>query len=122
MLIAAFVAMFFSSTGNLFDQEFIEMLNRYTKESITEPQRQKGISAHMDAIEDELEAFSDRLKGAAKRMVKLNNDHTSTRKEFATVLAELNQQRLETQIKMMELRFKVKAQMTRGEWRAALGQ
>jgi len=119
MLIGAFIAFLFSSAGDLPGQGFIDTIDAFVKAGISEPARQKAISANVEEIEDALEDFSDQLKGAGKQMIKLNNDHGSTREAFEHVLDGLNQQRSETQQNILEQRFKIKDRMTREEWRTA---
>jgi predicted nucleic acid-binding Zn-ribbon protein len=116
------MAIFFSSTADLPGQGFVNRLNAFIQQSIIEPDRRNAISGDAGDMEKALEHFSKQLKKAAKRMVKTNEDHGSNRAEFEQILDELNQQRADTQQKILELRFSIRDQMSRKEWQKAFGQ
>lgn len=122
MLIGVFIALLFSSAGDLPGHGFIHTINAFVKENIAEADRKKAISSDVDEIENALETFSDELKRAGKQMVKLNSDHGSGREAFEGVLNGLNQQRMDAQNKILDLRFKIRERMTRQEWQAAFGK
>ena len=122
MLIGALMAIFFSSTADLPGQGFVDLLNTFIEQRITEPNRRKAISSDADDIEKALAHFSKKLKKAAKRMVKTNEDHDSNRAAFENILDELNGERADTQQKILELRFSISDQMSREEWQKAFGR
>lgn len=122
MLIGALIAIFFSSAADLPGQGFVDLLNAYIEQRITEPDRRKAISSDADNIEKELEHFSKKLRKAAKRMVNTNEDHGSNRLAFENILDELNGERADTQQKLLELRFSIRDQMSRNEWQKAFGR
>ncbi|MGD9189639.1 MAG: hypothetical protein PVI89_15575 [Desulfobacteraceae bacterium] len=122
MIIGAFLAIFFSSAADLPGQGFVDLLNAFIEQSITQPDRRKAISGDADDIEKALEHFSKKLKKAAKRMVKANEDHDSNRAAFENILEELNGERADTQQKILELRFSIRDQMSRKEWQEAFGR
>ena len=121
MLIGALMAIFFSSTADLPGQGFVDLLNTFIEQRITEPNRRKAISSDADDIEKALAHFSKKLEKAAKRMVKTNEDHDSNRPGFEKILDELNRERANAQQKILDLRFSIKNQMTRKEWQGAFG-
>ena len=119
MLIGAFITLLFFSVASLPGQAFIDNMSSFTKESISEPDRKKKILSFVDDMENALEDFSEQLKDSGKHMVKLNRDHSSTRQAFEEVLDKLNESRISTQEKILDLRFKMKDRMTREEWEMA---
>jgi predicted nucleic acid-binding Zn-ribbon protein len=122
VLIGAFIALLFSSAGDLPGQGFIDTINAFVKQGITEPDRKKAVSADVADMEEALEDFSKRLKSAGKLMVKLNKDYGSSREALESVLDELNRERAGTQQKILELRFSIRDQMSREEWQRAFGK
>ena len=67
-------------------------------------------------MEDALADFSDQLKDSGTSMAKLNKDQNSTRHAFEDELNTLNNSRFQTQVKILDLRFKIKDRMSREEW------
>ena len=119
MLIGAFITLLFFSVTSMPGQAFVDNISSFAKQNISERDRKKEILSLVDDMEGALEDFSEQLKDSGKRMVKLNRDHSSTRQVFEEVLDELNEGRISTQEKILDLRFKMKDRMTREEWQMA---
>ena len=119
MLIGAFITLLFFSVADLPGQAFINNITSFAKENISERGRKKEILSFVDDMEDVLENFSEQLRDSGNRMIKLNRDHSSTRHAFEKVLDDLNESRMSTQEKILEIRFKMKDRMTREEWQMA---
>ncbi|UCG12729.1 MAG: hypothetical protein JSU72_20015 [Deltaproteobacteria bacterium] len=104
--------------GDLPGKEFIDTLGGLVKESISEPERQKEIKWLVDDMEKELKDFNKQLKKSSKTLAKLNRNHNSRREDLENVLDELNGRRINSQEKLLEIRFKMKERMSREEWQA----
>jgi predicted nucleic acid-binding Zn-ribbon protein len=122
VLIGALIAIFFSSAADLPGQGFVDRLNAFIEQSVTQPDRRKTLSSDVDDIETALEHFSKQLKKAAKRLIKTNEDHDTNRAAFETILDELSQERSDTQQKILELRFSIRDRISRKEWQKAFGR
>jgi hypothetical protein len=119
MLIGALITLLFLSVADLPGQAFVDNIRSFAKQNISERDRKKEILSLVDDMEDALEDFSEQLKDSGKSMVKLNRDRSSTRQGFKEVLDDLNESRMSTQEKILDLRFKMKDRMTREEWQTA---
>ena len=116
MLIGALIALLFLSTASMPGQAFVDNISSFAKESISERDRRKEILSFTENMEDALADFSDQLKDSGTSMAKLNKDQNSTRHAFEDELNTLNNSRFQTQVKILDLRFKIKDRMSREEW------
>lgn len=110
--------LFLGFLGDLPGKEVIDTLGDLVKESISEPERQKEIKSLVDDMEKELKDFNKQLKKSSKTLAKLNRNHNSRREDLENVLDELNGRRVNSQEKLLEIRFEMKERMSREEWQA----
>ena len=116
MLIGALIALLILSTASMPGQALVDNISSFAKESISERDRRKEILSFTENMEDALADFSDQLKDSGTSMAKLNKDQNSTRHAFEDELNTLNNSRFQTQVKILDLRFKIKDRMSREEW------
>ena len=123
MLIALIVSLFLSLySSDLPGMEFIEKVSDLIRETVSEPQRSEEILSLVDDMEKELKDFNKQLKKSSKTLTKLNRNHNSRREDLENVLDELNDRRINSQEKLLEIRFEMKERMSREEWRAVFSE
>ncbi|HID28823.1 MAG TPA: hypothetical protein EYP19_02325 [Desulfobacterales bacterium] len=117
MLIALIVSLFLSLySSDLPGMEFIERVSNLIKETVTEPQRSEELLSLVDDMKKEFKDFNNQLKKAGKTLSKLNRNHNSRREDLEDVLDKLNGSRVDSQAKLLEIRFQMKERMSREEW------
>jgi len=98
--------------------EFIEKVSDLIRETVSEPHRSEEILSLVNDMEKELKDFNKQLKKSSKTLAKLNRNHNSRREDLENVLDELNDRRINSQEKLLEIRFEMKERMSREEWQA----
>jgi septal ring factor EnvC (AmiA/AmiB activator) len=115
-LIASLIISFLSPgiSGEL----FIKETRKSVKQSIADSGRKKELSSHVDKMEKELKSFNKQLKKSGKSLSKLNKNYDSNLEDFETALDKLNEKRIISQERIVEIRFMMKDHMSLDEWKA----
>ena len=95
-------------------QEMAELIDKTVKDQ-DRAQRVKGL---VNDIVTELKAGREQERAYHRQLYTLNSSYTATPEEFMKIVDEGNNQRMRTAAKVLNLRFKMKEQMTADEWSA----
>jgi predicted nucleic acid-binding Zn-ribbon protein len=98
--------------------DFVNTMSARVEQSIVEPDRKQKVLSLVNDMANEINDISKRLESSSKSIAKLNRDHSSRRESFEKALDELNQGRIRSQEKILQIRFNLKDHMTREEWEA----
>ena len=95
-------------------QDMSELIDQTVKDQ-DRAQRVKGI---VNDIVEELKAGREHERAYHRQLYTLNASYAATPEEFTKIIDEGNNQRMRTASKILNLRFKMKEQMTADEWKA----
>ena len=92
------------------------------KKAITNQAQQKQVLAVVDDIDHSFKEYGKSLKKYAKEFGTVNADRTSTREQYDALLSQIDDLDNQNWKKYIELRAKLKALMSRDEWRAVFAK
>lgn len=126
MLIALFTAMFLllgGTTGHAgaLTTASVKQMTEQVELVVTDPMRAEAASDTLDELGDEIKAFEKTFSKTNKELVDLYEDHEANAEQVLTVLDELNSDWEATQLRAVDLRFRLKDSLTKEEWTEAFG-
>lgn len=126
MLIALFTAMFVlmgGSTGHAgaLTTASVKQMAEQVELVVTDPVRAETATETLDQLGDEIKAFEKAFSKTSKGLVDLYEDHEATSEEVLVVLDNLNSDWEASQLRAVDLRFKLKDSLTEEEWADVFG-
>lgn len=95
-------------------QDMEGLINRTVKD----PDKAAQVNALVGEIVGELKASREQERAYHRELYTLNASYTATPDEFTKILDEANGKRMQSSVKVLNLRFKMKDLMTADEWKA----
>lgn len=95
-------------------QDMEGLINRTVKD----PDKAAQVNALVGEIVSELKASREQERAYHRELYTLNASYTATPDEFTKILDEANDKRMQSSVKVLNLRFKMKDLMTADEWKA----
>lgn len=95
-------------------QDMEGLINRTVKD----PDKAAQVNALVGEIVSELKASHEQERAYHRELYTLNASYTATPDEFTKILDEANDKRMQSSVKVLNLRFKMKDLMTADEWKA----
>lgn len=96
----------------------VEALSDRVAIVVEDPRRVKAAQSTLAELEAEVAAFGKVFTASGKAISRSYRDHAAPRAEIEAVLDELNRDWQRGQERALDLRFELKAQLTREEWAA----
>ena len=96
----------------------VEALSDRVAIVVEDPRRMKAAQSTLAELEAEVAAFEKAFTASGKAITRAYRDHAAPRAEIEAVLDELNHDWQRGQERALDLRFELKAQLTREEWAA----
>jgi hypothetical protein len=85
---------------------------------VKDPEKAREVKKLAGEIVTELKTGREQERAYHRQLHALNSSYTATPEEFMKLLDEGNHQLMQTAAKILNLRFKMKDQMTADEWQA----
>ncbi len=116
MLIAALVLFLTHSGNDLLNQNLVDQVGSYVNKSIEDTSRQETLQAIVEALEKEQAEVGLEAGRTLQSLAQLDQDVACKREQFEAMLNEYNRHQQDSYRTMLDLRFKLKDNMTRAEW------
>lgn len=87
-------------------------------EAVTDEQRLPAILTICEEMASEEEAMALQMKAHYRELIDLSRDHAASDEKFKEAFERMDRLHTSSQSALIEYRFRLKAQMTRKEWKA----
>ena len=104
--------------GDAYWQKGQHEMSELIDETVKDQDRAQRVKGVVNDIVAELKAGREQERAYHRQLYTLNASYTATPEEFTKIIDEGNHQRMRTASKILNLRFKMKEQMTADEWKA----
>jgi uncharacterized coiled-coil DUF342 family protein len=98
-------------------QEVVPEVKQLVDENVKDPAKAREVHAVIQDIMKEVRKSAQKARGYHEQLAALNTDYTATPEQFTKILDELNNARMESAAKILQLRFKAKELLTPEEWK-----
>jgi len=110
------------SAGTLALTEWLDGGAQYAKQEIADPVLRRDVLATIERMKDRRKDLHEMEEKAAKSIDKLAGSRQSRAADFQSALTGYRAETDALQEQLLDLRFQLKAQVTREQWAAAHGQ
>jgi hypothetical protein len=104
--------------GDAYWQKGQQDMSELVDKTVKDQDRAQQVKGIVNDIVAELKAGREQERAYHRQLYTLNASYTATPEEFTKIIDEGNNQRMRTAAKILNLRFKMKEQMTPDEWKA----
>jgi len=104
--------------GDAYWQKGQQDMSELIDKTVKDQDRAQRVKSIVNDIVAELKAGREQERAYHRQLYTLNASYTATPEEFTKIIDEGNNQRMRTASKILNLRFKMKEQMTADEWKA----
>jgi hypothetical protein len=104
--------------GDAYWQKGQQDMSELIDKTVKDQDRAQRVKSLVNDIVAELKAGREQERAYHRQLYTLNASYTATPEEFTKIIDEGNNQRMRTASKILNLRFKMKEQMTADEWKA----
>jgi hypothetical protein len=104
--------------GDAYWQKGQQDMSELIDKTVKDQDRAQRVKSIVNDIVAELKAGREQERAYHRQLYTLNGSYTATPEEFTKIIDEGNNQRMRTASKILNLRFKMKEQMTADEWKA----
>lgn len=118
MIIATVYALWAIFGGAGLDLYSLKYLQPKIEQVVVAEDRQDALIKLIKAQEDKQDDFNKQAADAGKKMLEINKNYAASKDEFHAVVDAADQRLLEMQNRYIDLRFALKEDMTREEWKA----
>ena len=109
-------------TGDAYWQKGQQDMASLIDRTVKDQGKVAQVKSVVNDIVAELKASREQARAGHRRLYELNANYAATPEEFAKVLDDANNQRMQSASKILSLRFKMKDLMTVEEWKALSDQ
>jgi hypothetical protein len=102
--------------GSMLTTGAIDVLSEQAQTIIDSPSRAAAAQQVLKELRQEVRAFERSFGKSGKMLSRSYKDHSSTREHALTILNDLNSDWQTRQTRAIDLRFKLREQMTEEEW------
>lgn len=121
-LLAAYLLGGGGASGGILTAPAVKEIKAQVEANVTDATRSEAALAEVAALKTEVKAFDKRFAKSGKQLTKLFKDHQSGAPEMQAVLDALNGDWAEAQAAALEIRARLKEQLTREEWQSVFGE
>jgi hypothetical protein len=95
----------------------IPEVRRLVQETVKEPDRAQQVEGLLQDLVKEVRKTNQETRGFHEQLNVLNADYDAPRDRFEQVVKELNQARVDSAARILDMRFKIRSLMTAQEWK-----
>ena len=123
-LLAAYLLGGGGVSGGILTVPAVKQMQANVATHVADTDRAEAAKAELADLKAEVKAFEKRFGKSGKQLGKIFKDHGAGAAEMQEALDELNGDWVDAQVAALEIRARLKAQLTREEWEAvfALGE
>ena len=120
-LLAAYLLGGGGASGGILTVPEVKQIQARVEASVDDSSREEAAAAELAALKAEIKRFDKAFGKSGKRLAKLFKDHESGAAEMQAALDDLNSDWVDAQSEALEIRARLKEQLTREEWQAVFG-
>ena len=103
--------------GSTAPERGTKQMNELIDRSVKDPNKASRVKVLAKEIVDEAKQSHDQRRDAHRKVYELNGNYNAPPEAFMKILDEINNAHMRSATKILELRFKIKEQVTPEEWR-----
>ena len=120
-LLAAYLLGGGGASGGILTVPEVKQIQARVEASVEDASRAEAAAAELAALKAEIKAFDKTFGKSGKRLSKLFKDHDAGAAEMQAALDDLNSDWVDAQSEALEIRARLKEQLTREQWQAVFG-
>ena len=98
-------------------QEVVPEVKQLVEQNMKDPEKAKQVQAMVQDIAKEVRKSNEEVRGSHEQLAALNADYNAKPDQFLKILDGLNNTRMESAMKILSMRFKIKDMLTAEEWK-----
>jgi transketolase len=98
-------------------QEVVPEVKHLVEQNVKDPEKAKQVQAMVQDIAKEVRKSNQEVRGFHEQLAALNADYNAKPDQFLKILDGLNNTRMESAMKILTMRFKIKDMLTAEEWK-----
>lgn len=120
-LLAAYLLGGGGVSGGILTVPAVKQMQAQVQALVADTDRAEAAKAELAALRAEIKAFEKRFGKSGKELSGIFKDHGAGADEMQAALDELNSDWVDSQVAALEIRARLKGQLTREEWEAVFG-
>ena len=120
-LLAAYLLGGGGVSGAILTVPAVKQIEARMEASVADTSRAEAAATELAALKTEVKAFEKAFGKSGKQLTKLFKDHDASAAEMQAALDALNRDWADAQSAALEIRARLKEQLTREEWQALFG-
>ena len=98
-------------------QEVVPEVKHLVEQNVKDPEKATQVQAMVQDIAKEVRKSNQEVRGFHEQLASLNADYNAKPDQFLKILDGLNNTRMESAMKILTMRFKIKDMLTAEEWK-----
>ena len=98
-------------------QEILPEVKQLVEQNVKDPDKAKQVQTMVQDIVKEVRKSNQEVRGFHEQLAMLNTNYDAKPEQFTKVLDELNNTRMASATKILQIRFKIKDMLTADEWK-----
>jgi hypothetical protein len=120
-LLAAYLLGGGGASGGVLTVPAVKQIQARVEASVADSSRAEAAAAELAALKAEIKSFDKTFGKSGKQLTKLFKDHDAGAAEMQEALDALNRDWADAQSEALEIRARLREQLTREEWQAVFG-